>query len=314
MRIQDVISSRPAIGMGMIMARYLPRRAGYALAGAAATLLTRISPQIYQVVRANLQQVLGTSADDETLSRATYHVFRYAACTYYDLFHILKQGPQAIASTVHIPPPARSHLTEALAQGKGIILATAHLSNFDLAGLAIAAQGISLQVLTLANPPKGFQLLNRLRSAGGLTTTPICVATLRAAVKRLRSGGMVATGVDRPTGHGEKMVQFFGRPAPLPMGYIRLALKTGAILLVGCCYYEAEMGYVINIAPPMDMIRTGDRHKDLLLNARRVIAILEGFIRDHPDQWMMFVPVWPDLPLRQRPDCVEVRQTMGGEE
>jgi len=47
----------------------------------------------------------------------------------------------------------------------------------------------------------------------------------------------------------------------------------------------------------MDMIRTGDRHKDRLLNARRVIAILEGFIRDHPDQWMMFVPVWPDLPL-----------------
>jgi lauroyl/myristoyl acyltransferase len=42
----------------------------------------------------------------------------------------------------------------------------------------------------------------------------------------------------------------------------------------------------------MEMIRTGDLQSDVQLNIRRVLVQVEAFIARHPEQWMMFVPVW----------------------
>jgi lauroyl/myristoyl acyltransferase len=43
------------------------------------------------------------------------------------------------------------------------------------------------------------------------------------------------------------------------------------------------------------MIRTGDPRQDLQVNLRRVTAYLEEYIRTWPDQWAMFLPVWPEV-------------------
>jgi lauroyl/myristoyl acyltransferase len=45
----------------------------------------------------------------------------------------------------------------------------------------------------------------------------------------------------------------------------------------------------------MEMIRTGNREEEVRLNMRRVLDTLEQLIRRWPEQWQMFVPVWPDL-------------------
>jgi lauroyl/myristoyl acyltransferase len=42
------------------------------------------------------------------------------------------------------------------------------------------------------------------------------------------------------------------------------------------------------------MERTYDRALDVRHNTRRVLAIIEEMIRLAPDQWLMFVPVWPE--------------------
>jgi KDO2-lipid IV(A) lauroyltransferase len=53
--------------------------------------------------------------------------------------------------------------------------------------------------------------------------------------------------------------------------------------------------YAMHIEPPMELVRTGNLEQDVKLNTRRVLDILEGIIRRWPEQWMMFVPVWPEL-------------------
>jgi lauroyl/myristoyl acyltransferase len=45
----------------------------------------------------------------------------------------------------------------------------------------------------------------------------------------------------------------------------------------------------------MEMSRTGSRDEDLRLNMQRILDALERIIRDWPEQWQMFVPVWPEL-------------------
>jgi KDO2-lipid IV(A) lauroyltransferase len=181
-----------------------------------------------------------------------------------------------------------------MAQKRGLLLLTSHMSNFDLMGLSVAARGFPIQVLSLANPEAGFHILNYLRAKAGLEITPITPESLRAAIRRLRGGGLVATGIDRPIPEDRELIEFFGRPAYLPVGPVRLALMSDVTVVMGSCHYEPDEGYALEVTGPIEMVRTGDRRQDILTNARRLAGILEGYIRAHPEQWMMFHPIWPE--------------------
>ena len=80
----------------------------------------------------------------------------------------------------------------------------------------------------------------------------------------------------------------------LPTGPARIALMSGALVYTGACHYEEGQGYVLQLDGPIDMVRTDDRRQDILTNARRLAAILEEYVRAHPEQWLMFHPFWPE--------------------
>ena len=101
---------------------------------------------------------------------------------------------------------------------------------------------------------------------------------------------------DRPVSELDEPISFFGRPARVPSGHVRLALKTDATVAVAYCVLSSETKkYTAHLEPPMDMIRTGDRDEEVLLNMQRILEELERIIRRWPEQWQMFVPVWPEL-------------------
>jgi KDO2-lipid IV(A) lauroyltransferase len=136
-----------------------------------------------------------------------------------------------------------------------------------------------------------------LREKGNVVLTPISPRSLRDAMARLRDGGIVVTGVDRPVNEGNDPVEFFGATAYLPTGYIRIPLRTDCLVMTIATVYEPDSNggvYSVIANPPMEMERTGDAETDFALNLRRVLAEIEGLIRRHPDQWEMFIPVWPE--------------------
>ncbi len=294
MRVQDLISSKPVTRLGIWIGQHMPRRVGYGLARIAASAIARRKPQIYWTVQANLRQVLGPQADETQLHQMTRQVFFHAGQTYYDFFHAIGQPPEMLRQAVRIPQIIFEQIQSEMARGRGVLLLSSHLSNFDLAGLAVGSMGFPIQMLSLANPEAGFHLLNYLRAQGGFEVTPITSESLRAAIRRLKSGGAVLTGMDRPVPGDRELIEFFGRPAYLPVGPVRLALMTGALVIMGSCYYQPGEGYVLQVEAPIEMTRTGDRQQDVLANTRRLAAILEEHVHAHPDQWMMFHPVWAD--------------------
>jgi KDO2-lipid IV(A) lauroyltransferase len=295
MRVQDLFSSKPMTQVGLFIGQHMPRWVGYGLARVVANVIARRKPQLYWTVRANLRQILGPEADEGKLDEMARHVFFHAGQTYYDFFHATGQPREAIARAVHIRDEDEAVIRSRTSRGQGLLLLGTHMSNFDLLGLAVGARDLNIQVLSLANPQAGFHLLNYLRAKGGHQVTPITPQSLRAAIRRLKSGGLVMTGVDRPIPEDRELIEFFGRPAYLPMGPARLALMSGAVVAIGSCYYESGTGYALNFSGPIDMIRTGDRRHDVLANTRRLAAIVEDHIRAHPEQWMMFHPFWPDM-------------------
>jgi lauroyl/myristoyl acyltransferase len=176
-----------------------------------------------------------------------------------------------------------------------VIVCGCHLSNFNLAFLALALRDVPLQVLSAAQPVGGFRIMHELRARGLLAETPIDGPALRKAIQRLRGGGIVATGVDWPVGvPADQQVLFFNRPARVPTGHIRLAIAADAVLLPIACRWTAARGYFVLSAPRLELELSGDREADIRHNARRVLAVMEQWIAETPDQWLMYHPIWPD--------------------
>ena len=296
MRLQDFTSSKLMTNLGLFIAQHTPRWAGHGLARVAAGIIALQKPGIYWTVRANLRQIVGPETDDGKLHEMAHQVFFHAGQTYYDFFRAVGQPPEALAEAVHIPASLIEQIRSEMARGRGVLLLGMHMSNFDLAGLALGAHGLPIQMLSLADPQAGFHILNRLRAKGGFEVTPITPESLRAAIRRLKNGGVVTTGADRPVPQDRELIQFLGRPAYLPVGPVRLALMTGAMVILGSCHYDADAGYVLEYTDPIEMVLTGDRRQDILTNTRRIAVILEGYVRAHPEQWMMFHPFWPESP------------------
>jgi KDO2-lipid IV(A) lauroyltransferase len=302
MHFQDSISGQWASQAGLFIGRHAPRWAGYGVARIAANVIALRKPRVYRAVWANLRQIAGPQADDRTLRRMARRVFLHAGQTYYDFFHAIGQPPETLTQAVRIPESLIALLQSGAETGRGVLFLGIHMSNFDLGILALGAHGLSIQVLSLADPAPGFRFFNRLRSTAGLEITPITPQSLRAAVRRLKSGGTVSTGFDRPVAsdpddrQDRELVELFGRPAPLPLGPVRLALMTGATVVVGCCQYRHHKGYVLEFTGPIEMARTGDRRQDILANTRQLAVVLEGYVRAQPEQWLMFHPFWPESP------------------
>jgi len=275
----------------------MPPWIAYGLARMLANYASRRRPENYWKTWSNLRQVVGPEVDDAALHEMVRQVFFHAGQVYYDFYHSTKLTPDELARAARVPPEMLDLLKTQVEQGQGAVVLGLHMSSFDLGMIAIGAQGVPIHVLTLADPGPGFELQNHVRARAGIDVTPISPESLRLAIRRLRSGWTVFTGADRPAEGERGLVEFFGRPACLPLGPVRLALMTGAAVVVASCHYERDTGYTVRFTGPIEMARTGDRHQDVLANARRTAIAIEEHIRAHPQQWLMFHRVWPeDLP------------------
>ncbi|HOV49648.1 MAG TPA: hypothetical protein PLM06_13555 [Anaerolineae bacterium] len=295
------MSTRAFFGKGWFtrlafsVGRHLPPAVGEQVARLGARVLVSFDSDLRAAVFDNQRHVLGPEASPEAVRANAYEVFRQAARAYYELFRNVGRGRTRVAEfepPVRVLPETRARLQAAADTGRGVFIAGCHVSNFDLGGIAFCQEmPVPLQVLALANPTPGMELFNRLRQQAGIMLTPISPETLRQAIRRLREGEGVITGVDRPIGEGDAPVEFFGATAHLPVGYMRMVLRANCVVMTGTCFYE-EGEYHAVVNPHWEPVQTGDREHDVAVNLRRVLTELEGLIRQHPEQWMMFVPVW----------------------
>lgn len=309
MRIHDILGSPPGILLGVIIARLMPPRIGYWLARVIASAMARRRSFMFINARANLSRVV-PEATDEELDDLARRAIAHAGRTYYDMFRLSAEDYQRGRVPLNIRIREWVAVRQALSDGRGTVLVGPHMSNFDLAAQWIASQGFDIQALSLPSPSTGARVVNALRRRRGIVMTPLSVSALRAAIKRLRAGGLVMTGADRPVSMMDELVPFFGAPARLPTGHVRLALQTQARIVVACCIMEKNgqtatgdasgvCCYRIQFAPPIEMEAASDQESaarisdaNIRHNVRRVLEIIEDMIRQAPDQWLMFVPVW----------------------
>lgn len=295
MRLQTIVDSPLGLSLALLLCLVVPRGLARKIGFALADHLSRDRQSaLVRAVRANQAVVRGLPSGDPELDDAVMQVLRCAAAGYVDLFRGIARGPSALRSLCVPDADLMSIIETEMRRKGGLLLVGAHTSNFDALLMTLDDRGFSGQALAYADPTQVYLLQNAIRRRFGLDISPISVPALVRAARRLRAGGLVLTGVDRPDPSGE-LLTFFGRPARLPIGHARLALLTGASLLVGGMLAQGDGLYkavALDIVRPSGLSCESASPKGL---AQRIINCLEEFIRRHPDEWLMFYPVWPDI-------------------
>jgi lauroyl/myristoyl acyltransferase len=235
--------------------------------------------------RAAVRANLATIAPGHRLSAR--RVFVNQVRQYLEVFHIPRLDRARFDAIVRVEGWDNFLCADQL--GKGVIFGSAHLGPVALVGQLLIARGYTVTLPAERADSELMHAVNRARQAQGLRLVPIDSGLRIHRV--IRDGGVLGILADRAvTGIGER-VEFFGRTALLPSAHVALALRTGAALLPAFAWREKGL-LCARIEPPLELVSTGDRDVDIRAGVRQFAAILERYIKEHPEEWTVFEPVW----------------------
>jgi len=180
------------------------------------------------------------------------------------------------------------HARKALDMKKGVIFVTGHTGNWELSGFVSSILGIPFFPVArpIENAPRINEYLMDLRRRSGMKIV-MKRGALRTMVRALKDGAALAFIMDQNAGRHGVLVDFFDRQVSAHPSAAGMALKFGVPVVAAYSYrVGAGFNYRIHIEPIVEMVRTGDADRDLQENTQRIISILEGFVRAHPEQWL----------------------------
>ena len=192
-------------------------------------------------------------------------------------------------------------LRAALERGKGAIIITGHIGNWEINGLAVASEcGSLLSVARELDNPLLEEHLRRVRERLGQEVVDRHGA-LRRVVRHLRANGVVAMLIDQNQRRDGVFVDFFGRLASTVPSPARIALRYGVPVLPACGHRtEDGRTHLVRIEPPVELIRTDDLEADVVANTALFTRRIEGFVREHPDQWFWLHSRWRKRPRAEK--------------
>lgn len=181
-----------------------------------------------RVVEANLRQAF-PARDDRWIRRQAAAFYRHLGREGVSLLRMRRMHPQAILERTLVE--GLEVVADPVSQGRGVVLLTGHLGNWEAGGAAVAVRGLPLDaVVRPQNNPLFDARINRTREALGIRVVPRGGST-RTLLRSLRQGRVVALAADQNVLTGGVFVDFFGRPAATARGPAILSERTGAAMV-----------------------------------------------------------------------------------
>jgi Kdo2-lipid IVA lauroyltransferase/acyltransferase len=266
---------------------WLPRPARLA----AARRLGRLAARLFPAERAAARKTLAvvTGATGPRLEELTRDVFRDFAMCFSDL---VSTNRQPAARLVAQAGPVTGEERLAGVDG-GVISLTAHVGNWELAGRLLAGRS-GRRTHVVVDPDEARELERWVRRNGdGVRFVPRAHPAIAVELLgSLRRREVIALQGDRALGNdGDVRVDFFGRPAPFPIGPFRLARAARVPIVPAFCLLDADHRYTVTVMEPL-RVAPGEEEEGL----RAWVSVLESVVRQHPTQWFNFFDAWTPFP------------------
>jgi KDO2-lipid IV(A) lauroyltransferase len=184
------------------------------------------------------------------------------------------------------------HVLSAVAEGRGVIFATAHTAGWETVGPLLSRDhGLRVMIAEAAEADPGARAIqDGARLAHGVLVAHVGDDPLSALplVRHLRGGGVVALQIDRlPAGMRGRSVSLFGRPAAVPEGPLRLSMLTGAPIVPIFAARTAYRSYEVVAGAPIRPPRHATDH-ELDIAAQSLADAMQSFVSRYPTQWFHF--------------------------
>ena len=238
------------------------------------------------IVQANLARLLPEASDRER-ARLARAIFRNYARYLVD-YGRFRWAPRDGFEDVITALEGGEHLQAALKPGRGVILVTGHIGNWELGGVFFGHRGVKVNVVTLPDASRQIDAIRAGYRGQYSIRTIVLDGSPFASVEMmtaLRRGEMVAMLVDRWAGSEGVPATFLGGVHYLPRGPFALSRSTGAPILPAFMVRDGA-SYRGIVGPPFVVEQDGFGPY-----AARISRTLAGVIRRYPEQWYYFVPL-----------------------
>lgn len=194
-------------------------------------------------------------------------------------------------------PIGMDAVLDAVANGRGAILITGHLGNWELAGAAVAARGVPVDAVAVRQANRLFdEALTRNRAALGMNLVRRGEAP-RKLLRSLRVGRVPALLADQNARSSGVFVDFLGRPASTPRGPAVFALRAGVPLFLGTCMPHPKLsGRYLCEVEEIRAERTGNLEQDVRHLTEAHTAALAARIRQRPEHYLWQHRRWRTAP------------------
>jgi len=276
--------------------RNLPRLSMHRGGRRLATIYYRLRPKYLQAARSNLSVILHLPEDAPRVRETAFAMVVSHFHAWVDFLHFATRRPEEAARIVE-GVVGYSRIVEGRLGGRGILLLTAHLGNWEVGGLMLARVNQPIHVVLVPDIFPGVEReRRRLHERCGVSEIRVdrsFVPTL-SVLRVLGQNGIVAMQGDRDFDNTGVAVPFFGRTAYFPRGPFRVAMASGATVLPAFIVRLEDGRYRAIVEEPIRIDAGGDRDEALRANIQRYVALLERYVREYPDQWYCFYPFWDD--------------------
>ncbi len=252
-----------------------------------------IIPIRRQIARENVARVFGTELSQRAQRRIVRRCFENLGMFGVEVFRL--PALTQIQSEMLVERRNWHTLVEALQRGKGVIVVTAHMGNYDLAACSQAIRGVQINAVVKRihwAPAHRMVFGARERTGLRLIFGQGARHEIRAALKR---GEIVTFVIDQHMVSYRGIVcKFFGQLASTTPAPTRFALETGAPIIPLWIYRKGQSGAHVLCIEPEVVLETPyeDRDANLRHNTERINRLVESWIRQKPEQWLWLHRRW----------------------
>lgn len=275
----EFAASRLVAGLAEILTMRAADRMGKWLGRLSHALLTSRR----RIARDNLAQAFAGRYSDKELDDLTRRVFENFARTTVEIARFGIFDKEKLLQISHGDPSVWKRV---LKEGKGGVVVSSHMGNWELIPAWIASHGLEVHVLAGRQHNEKFnrRLINLRRKMGvGIIEIP---QEIRRVFKVLKSGGFVALLSDQHATSGAVVLDFFGRPAATPQGPALFSIRTKSPIIPLVCLRRAYDDHVLMTGDPIYPPSTGNEEDDIRTLTESYTSFFEQQIRENPDQWL----------------------------
>ena len=273
--------------------RYLPTRLCHWLGELVALIVYAFSRKDRDGLASNLSLALRRPPADPFIRKTIRQIFKNYGHYMVDFF-LMPQLPPHKIRRFFAEFKGEEILQSALANGKGVILLTAHLGNWEFGSMFLRFRNYPLNVVALAhNTYSTNALINRLRANKAVNVIEVDRSSFSGIeiLRRLRNNEIVAMIGDRDFFGSGQPIDFFGKKVSFPVGPVVLAMKSGAALIPAFVLRQSDGRYFGVLEEAVPFLLEGDRDDVIEKNLGKTARVFEKYIRSYPDQWYCPHPI-----------------------